>query len=84
MGFEHRSNPFSEGAPAVFNVEFSPVCLGFAPFRTSEATPTSIGHLVQFREVGIENHPLCSRSEGDPLCAVFWIAIGHLVDIQIW
>ena len=41
---------FVEGAPASLILEFSPLCLGSKPFRTSAPTPTSIGHLVQFRE----------------------------------
>ena len=36
------------------------------------------------REVTFEFSPLWPCCEGDPLCAVFQFAIGHLVDIQIW
>ena len=43
-------------------------------------TPTSIGHLIGTREVGIEIDPMWPCSEGDPLCAVTRSSIGHLVE----
>ena len=41
---------FVEGAPACLNLEFSPLCLGSRQKWASAPTPTSIGHLVPFRE----------------------------------
>jgi hypothetical protein len=72
-----------EGAPAALNVAFMPVCLWFEPFRTSAPTPTSIGHLVQSREVGIEFSPMWRGSAGAPCCAVTRGRDGQLHGLQI-
>ena len=72
--------PFFEGAPAALHLEFSPVCLGFAAFRTSEATPTSIGHLVASSEFHLEFSPMWRGCEGDPCCAYTRGRDGHFID----
>jgi hypothetical protein len=69
-----------EGAPAALHLEFSPLCLGSTPKWASAPTPTSIGTFGVSREVGIEFSPMWRGCEGDPLCAVTRVSIGHLVD----
>ena len=46
------------------------MCLWFEPFRTSAPTPTSIGHLVQSREVGIEYRTCWRGSAAHPFISV--------------
>ena len=48
----------------------NPPIQGLYARLTSEATPTSIGHLIGIREVGIEFSPMWRGSAGDPCCAV--------------
>jgi hypothetical protein len=59
--------PLLRGRDFRLNVEFMPVCLGSRQKWASAPTPTSIGHLVQSREVGIEFSPLWPSSAGAPL-----------------
>jgi hypothetical protein len=52
------------------NLEFSPVCLGFEPFRTSEATPTSTGHSGHSGEVACNFALAGALLRGDALYSV--------------
>ena len=68
-----------------FEAQFAanPDIMGLYARLTSRPTPTSIGHLVASREVGMLRALMWCGSAGDHSCGVFQDRDGHLVEDEI-